>query len=242
MADRFRLIHFKSTDPERTTSPANGLLRHIEEASGKTSSFRDPEISETFSSQTALKQVKNDLTHTEPRIRILTLQYLEKVEASVAIPLLQEAVSDRDPGVRSQAIRSLIKFRDPSVSPLLRKCLRDVHPGVRIAALRGIFQSGEGVDLNILLQFLSDESPWVRRKLATLLGWTPMEGLLPILMELSKDQDAKVRKAALFSLMSLYPEEGRGRLFESYNDEDPDIRHWVKKTLERWVTRSTKVR
>jgi len=221
---------------------ANGLFRHTEEASSKGPSFHAPETLETLSSQTVLKQVKADLKHTDHRIRILSLQYLEKVEASLAIPLLQEGVSDPAPEVRSQAVRSLIRFRDPGVNPLLRKCLRDLHPGVRIAALRGIFLSGEGVDLNILLQLLSDESPWVRRKLATLLGWTPMEGALPILMEMSKDRDGKVRMAALFSLMTLYPEEGRERLFESYKDEDPDIRQWAKKTLERWVARSVTVR
>ena len=242
MVDRFRLIHFKSTDSERAIPHPNGFFGSGEETLSRAPSLDTPETPETLSSQIVLKQVKTDLRHDDPRIRILSLQYLEKVEAHVAVPLLQEGVSDPNPEVRSQAVRSLIKFRDPGMNPLLRKWLRDPHPGVRIAALRGIFQSGEGVDLNILLQFLSDESPWVRRKLATLLGWTPMEGVLPILTEMSKDQDAKVRKAALFSLMALYPEEGRERLFESYRDEDPDVRQWVKKTLEKWVSQSAKGR
>jgi len=238
MADRFRLIHFKSTDSERMVPHRTSSFRPPEEASSKAPSFPAPDLPETFSSQTALGQVKTDLNHTDPRIRVLALQYVEKREPPVAIPLLQEALSDRDPEVRLQAVRSLIKFRDPGVNPLLRKCLRDVHPGVRIGALRGIFQFGEGVDLNILLQFLSDESPWVRRKLATLLGWTRLEGVLPILTEMSKDEDSRVRKAALFSLMTLYPEEGRERLFEACKEEDPDIRNWARKTLERWVARS----
>ena len=242
MTDRFRLIHFKSTDSERTAPHTDGFSDHGKEALRKPLSPHAPETPETLSSQIVLEQVKADLKHADPRIRILSLQYLEKAGASVAIPLLQEGASDPAPEVRSQAVRSLIRFRDPGVGPFLRKCLRDLHPDVRIAALRGIFQSGEGVDLNILLQFLSDESPWVRRKLATLLGWTPREGVFPILMEMSKDRDAKVRKAALISLMALYPEEGRERLFESYRDEDPDVRQWVKKTLEKWAAQSGKAK
>jgi HEAT repeat protein len=240
MADRFRLIHFKSTDSERMTSPAAGLtLAAGDRASaGASPSSQGPDGQETISSRTVLNQAKADLKHPDPRVRILSLQYLEKIEASLAVPLLREAVSDPDSRVRGQAVRSLIRFREPGLTPLLRRCLRDSDPGVRMGALRGIFLSGEGIDSNLLLQLLSDESPWVRRKLATLLGWTPMEGVLPILSEMSKDQDARVRKAALLSLMTLYPEEGRERLFEAYNDEEPEIRLWAKKTLENWVAQS----
>jgi len=91
---------------------------------------------------------------------------------------------------------------------------------VRIAALRGMFQYKEKIDLNVLLQFLSDESSWVRRKVATLLGWIQMEGALPILMELSRDQDPMVRKAALFSLATLYPDESETCLMEAMTDPD----------------------
>jgi HEAT repeat protein len=65
------------------------------------------------------------------------------------------------------------------------------------------------------------------------LGWTQREGGLPILAELSKDPDAKVRKAALFSLLSLYPEESEDRLLKAMTDPDPDLRRWAKRTLEK---------
>ena len=71
--------------------------------------------------------------------------------------------------------------------------------------------------------------------MATLLGWTQREGALPILMELSKDQDAMVKKAALFSLMTLYPEEGGERLMEAMVDPNPDLRIWVKSTLDKII-------
>jgi HEAT repeat protein len=97
---------------------------------------------------------------------------------------------------------------------------------------------GEKIDLNILLQFLSDESPWVRRKMATLLGWTHLEGVFPILVEMSKDQDVQVRRAALFSIMTLYPEEAEDRLLDAMKDPDADLRRWAKKALERIVVKS----
>jgi len=115
----------------------------------------------------------------------------------------------------------------------LKRHLKDKDPMVRITALRGMFQLGEKIDLNILMQLLSDESPWVRRKIATLLGWSPIEGVLPILIEMSKDKDPKVRKAALFSLITIYPDEGEQRLIEATVDPSPEIREWARERLDK---------
>jgi HEAT repeat protein len=202
-------------------------------------------LPETLSSETILKQAKADLKHPDPKVRVLAIRYyLEKSYPAIPISLLQEILSDRDPEVRAEALRSLIKFRSPVVSPLLKKYLKDNDPRVRIAALRGMFQYQEKIDLNMLLQFLSDGSMWVRRKVATLLGWTPVEGALPILMEMSRDPDSMVRKAALFSLTSLYPDESQNRLMEVMADPDPDmgLRKWAKVTLERIAARPLKKR
>jgi HEAT repeat protein len=140
----------------------------------------------------------------------------------------------------NQALSSLIKFENSNIFPLLKKSLRDKDPRVRLLAVRGMFRMGEKIDLNILLQFLSDESPWVRRRLATLLGWGQNEGVFPIVMELCKDADAGVRKAALFSLTTLYPEECENRLVEAMTDSDPNIRKWARGTLERMAARPRK--
>jgi HEAT repeat protein len=105
-----------------------------------------------------------------------------------------------------------------------------------------MFRYQEKIDLNIFLQFLSDESSWVRRKVATLLGWTRIEGALPILMELSKDRDPMVRKAALFSLATLYPDESENPLIEAMTDPDIDLRKWAKMTLEKIAARPLKMK
>jgi len=198
-------------------------------------------VPETLSSEAVLKQAKADLRHPDPQVRILAIRYyLEKSYPSIPLSLLQEILSDRDPDVRAQVLRSLIKFRSPIVSPLLKKYLKDSDSRVRIAALRGMFQFQEKIDLNIFIQFLSDESTWVRRKVATLLGWAQIEGALPILKELSRDVHSKVRRAALFSLATLYPEESENLLIEAMTDPDPDLRKWAKTTLEKTLARPFK--
>ena len=239
--DCFRLTYLKSPGLEKSdfeepcSSYGNGKIE-----SPSLPSPGDP-IPETFSSEAVLKQAKADLKHPDPQVRILAIRYyLEKSYPSIPLSLLQEILSDRDPDVRAQALRSLIKFRSPIISPLLKKYLKDRDSRVRIAALRGMFQYQERVDLNIFLQFLSDESTWVRRKVATLLGWSQIEGALPILKELSRDVHSMVRRAALFSLATLYPDEGENLLIEAMTDPDPDLRKWAKTTLEKILARPSK--
>lgn len=197
--------------------------------------------SESQATREILKQAKADLKHPDPKVRILAVKYyLEKSHLSIAMPLLQEILSDPDPGVRAEALSTLISFGSPIVSPFLKKYLKDPDPTVRMVALKGMFRFKEKMDLTLLMQFLSDDSPWVRRKVATLLGWNQVEGILPILTELSKDKDAMVRKAALFSLLIHYPEEGEARLLEAMTDSDSHIRKWARDELNRILERPKK--
>jgi HEAT repeat protein len=241
MGDRFRLIYLKSPDSDKTNLQEYSTSYHpVETTSVLHLSSTHINVTKTFSFQAILKQARADLKHPDPKVRILAIRYLEKSIPSIAIPLLQEVLVDQDPSVRTQALSSLIRFQDPIICPLLKKCLKDSDPRVKITALRGLFQFKEKVDLNFLLQFLSDESSWVKRKMATLLGWTQMEGTFPILMEMSKDQDSRVRKAALFSLITIYPDESENRLVEAMIDSDPDLRKWARGVLEKMLTRPLK--
>jgi HEAT repeat protein len=225
----------KSDLKESSSSYGNGKI-----ASPSSPSPGD-HMPETSSSEVVLKQAKADLRHPDPQVRILAIRYyLEKSYPSIPLSLLQEILSDRDPDVRVQVLRSLIKFRSPIISPLLKKYLKDSDSRVRIAALRGMLQYQERIDLNIFLQFLSDESTWVRRKVATLLGWAQIEGALPILKELSRDVHSMVRRAALFSLETLYPGESENLLIEAMTDPDPDLRKWAKTTLEKILAKPFK--
>lgn len=242
MTDRFRLVFLKSTNTERPTTDEFYLPPGSASIADGFASDREPGGPESLSSQVTLKQAKLDLMHPDPKIRMLAIRCLEKAEPGIALPLLREVLSDGDPEVRVQGLRSLVTFRDPSVFDLIKKYSTDGDPRIRLSVLRGLFKQKERVDLNLLHPFLNDESPWVRRKLATLLGWSPQDGAFPILMRLSKDPHAKVRQAALLSLMTLYPAESQDRLLEAMNDPDVDLRKWAKDVLERDLRMPEKLR
>jgi len=241
VADRFRLAYLKSTGLERSELAESCSSRDNGEMTSSGSRPPDRDVLDTFSFEAILRQAKADLKNSDPKVRILAIKYyLEKTYPSIPLSVLQELLSDRDPNVRAEALHSLIKFRGAIISPLLKKYLKDSDPRVRITALRGMFQYHERIDLNILLQCLSDESTWVRRKVATLLGWTQIEGALPVLVELSRDRDPMVRRAALFSLTTVYPDESENRLMEAMTDSDEGLRKWAKMTLEKRVARPLK--
>jgi len=61
-------------------------------------------------------------------------------------------------------------------------------------------------------------------------------------MEMSRDQDSMVRRAALFSLATLYPDESEDRLLEAMTDSDSGLRKWAKMTLEKIVSKPVKRR
>ncbi len=234
MAERFRLIYLKSPVTEEYPSEEP----HPKE-SKLNQDIETPKISknieELYSFQIILNQAKADLKHPDPNVKILAIKFLEKSQPFVSIPLLEEILNDQNPGVRAHALNALIKFKPPKIQQFLKKYLRDNAPEVRLTALRGIFHVFEEIDLNLFMQLLDDESPIVRQKLATLLGWTQIKGILPILAELSKDKDPNVRKAALFSLLTQYPEESEERILNALNDPDTEIRSWAKAMIEKII-------
>jgi len=214
------------TEDERSSS--SGSSKEAEASRSGEKGFSKP-----FFPETRLPQAEADLRHPDPKIRIMAIRFFQKAGLPPSSLPLQETLSDRDPEVRLEAIRFMTKSQ-PSLEPaLLKKTLKDPDARIRMIALQGLFRSGEKLDLTLLLQLLSDESPWVRRKIATLLGWYPMEGVFPVLVERSKDGNPGVRKAALISLSSLYPEESEERLIKALTDPDPDIRDWSKRSLEK---------
>jgi len=240
VVDRFRLIYLKSPKIEDSLSEEHFLGEKEEKKDFKISKTSKEYYNESYSFEIILNQAKADLKHPDPKVRILAVRFLSKCEPSIAIPFLVGILNDEASDIRAYALDALIRFKAPNILNIIRKFLKDNDPEVRITALRGIFQMAEHIELNLLMQFLDDESPIVRKKLATLLGWTQIKGVLPILVELVKDKDSKVRKAALSSLITQYPEEGEEKILEAIADPDPDLRFWAKEMMEKILKKPIK--
>lgn len=238
MSERFRLIYLKSPKTEESSSddfsPESKKVKDLE-------SSETPKTSQSlFSFEIIINQAKKDLKHPDPNVRILAIKFLKKCEPTISIPLIENVLNDPNPDVRNHCLKALVELKDPNLINKLKKCLRDEDPMVRVTALRGIFQIYENIDINILMQILDDESPFVRQKIATLLGWNHIKGILPILVELSKDKDPKVRKSALFSLIAQYPEECEERILKAIYDPDPELKGWAKEMIEKLIAKPIK--
>jgi len=139
VTDRFRLIYLKSTELEKDC-PDKKRPFYEEKSNRSSASLKNP-TPKSHITREILRQAKADLKHPDPKVRILAVKfYLEQSHLSIAMPLLQEILSDSDSGVRAEALSTLITFGNPIVSPFLKKHLRDPDPEVSMVALRGMFQ------------------------------------------------------------------------------------------------------
>jgi HEAT repeat protein len=233
------LIYLKSTELEKSVFDEPLSPSGITPVSAVPAPCGDVKSSESFSGQAGLKQAKEDLGHPDPRMRMMAARFLERADAAIAVPLLKETLSDRDPRIRTEGLRILAAHTEnPALHALFQACLKDEDFRVRIAALRAIFKSRMRLDLPGLLALSGDASALVRRKLATLLGWTRDEGTLEILSVLSKDPDPKVKQAALASLLALDPYSCENRLMQAMEDPDPQVRRWAKDALEKRIAKT----
>jgi hypothetical protein len=95
VADGFRLIYLKSTDSEKASLEEPPSLRqgerNLNPAAPPLDEFRD-----VYSSRTILNQAKEDLNHPDPKVRVVAIQYVGRIDSSLGIPLLQEKLSDQD--------------------------------------------------------------------------------------------------------------------------------------------------
>ncbi len=233
------MIYLKSTELEKSTFEEPLSSSGKELFPTPPSSGPAADNSGSFSRQATLKQAMDDLRHSDPKIRIMAARFLQKVDPRVAVPLLKEALSDRDPRVRMEGLSTLAGQRDDvSLVPMFQACLKDEDSRVRIAGLRAIFKNRKPLDLSVLVPLSGDPSPLVRRKLATLLGWTTDEGAVPMLAALSKDPDPKVRQAVLVSLSALDRRSCEDRLMKAMADPDPELRRWARERLGKRISKS----
>ncbi len=106
---------------------------------------------------------------------------------------------------RALAIRSLGLSRDPALRQPLQRWLNDTEPPVRAAAVL-LLSDFPDADASQKLRLLAtDPSPEVRTTASYAIGFSQLTGLADVLGALLTDKEARVRRAASESLLSLSP-------------------------------------
>lgn len=182
----------------------------------------------------SLRQAFSDLLDPDPKVRYLSLRFLRKTCDESILPHVADAAMDEDKKVRSLAIRIISQFKEKSLVPLLRKALEDSDEDVVMAALRGLYQMEE-IDSSELEKFLRSNSPLVRRRAATYLGWGQAYNTMSLISELLHDEDRGVRKVALWLVANSSEDKAIPHLIGALEDPEEVVRDMALSHLRRIV-------
>lgn len=111
-----------------------------------------------------------------------------------------------------------------STSGIMLKKFPDVLPKARLVIL-DVFRKFVDEEIALkLVDYISDESPEVREKIAWVLGVSGSDEVLPALKKLARDEVGHVRRSAFRSLGWLCSEQNVDFLFTGLDDKYPDVR------------------
>jgi HEAT repeat protein/beta-lactamase regulating signal transducer with metallopeptidase domain len=176
-----------------------------------------------------------DLVHPIPgeeRTKDDPRGYYEVVDASVAIPILKELVTDKDSGVRGAAVKTLVKVSPesrPALIPVLVELLKDEDANVRWMAIADLRQIGPDAKAAVpaLTAMIHDPGFGVRENIAEALELIDPEAAkaaVPALMDLLKDKDSAVQERTARVLLRLSPASKSAVIpvvLEMFNDNAP---------------------
>lgn len=165
--------------------------------------------------------VDRTLGTDRPAFIVAAIHVLELMENRRALPLLSELLKSQNTEVRAAAVLAAAKAGGAEAEPLIEKTLDDPQELVRVAALEAIAARGLRA-FTRLAELHRDPSVLVRSRLAQLLEQFPGAATMRVLDDLLQDGAARVRGAALITLLTFADVESLRRFSTSFGEAAPD--------------------
>jgi len=148
------------------------------------------------------------LEDSEPSIRIKAAQYFASKETCENIGLVAKKINDKDPIVRWYILYTLFQSQDAQILPYLKTLIQDSNFDFSFWAIIKLGEMENEEALPFLLQNLHHKEAWVRKEVARVLTFFPLQPsfssrLFPSL----KDPEKKVRNSISFLLRKDLPEK-----------------------------------
>lgn len=178
-----------------------------------------------------------DAGATRRQLLVLAIRGLAEVAETEAAPRLLELAVDSDvaPEVRMEAARATGKLRSEGLEEEARRLAADDSPGKMVDRLvAASLLTGHRGDAaqGVLLELALDGEPAVAAiALGRLLKIDPML-VIPIIEPVLASDDANVRHLGARALVSWRTAEAIGQLGPMLDDRHPDVRSYVRRSLE----------
>jgi hypothetical protein len=168
------------------------------------------------------------------------------VEAHVweaSAPAGRLALDPSERAARLKAIREMMWFarqRQPDALASLAGMLSDPDPAVRASAAAALGSLGGPEAAAALTGALGDQDASVRMSALSALGRRREESAVGSMAQvLARDQDARVRRAAVWALATLKAEEAYRAIEAAASDPDASVRGAATGALRAWERRRT---
>lgn len=212
---------FSMTEKERKTE----LKKQIKLTQSKIPSVKRPAMDKIFQlikpndgkiiGPRLTQALIDALKDKDSYVRGKAVEALDKLENKSAIPALIEALKDKDPAVRIAIAEVLGKLGDASAVPILIDALKNADYDVRVRAVDALGKLQESA-IPLLVKALRDPDPYVRINAAEVLGKLGDMSIVPILEELTNDENNVVKKQAEESVSNI-----KKRLADTGTPEKP---------------------
>lgn len=131
-------------------------------------------------------------------------------------------LKNASPSKKTTIIKIISTSNDKLIIPTLIDCLRDSSPVVRLAALRALDKK-KYFDENLLLEFLTDNSKFIRKQVLKMLSSFPKEEYLPKIQNLLLDSDMDIRLEVV-SLLAKIGKASLPLLYKACKDTEDLVR------------------
>lgn len=179
----------------------------------------------------SIDQILEDLKDNDPEIKRLAAKALVQHASrpdEVALSVLEQ--SDK---TTAQVIYDVLFDAPGDYTKVFRRGAEDEDPCVRCHAIRYLFRN-KAFKRDDGLRWLTDEDPYVRRRVISYLSWiNDRASLAPILGLATQDSDPRVRKDALRLISVWGRREDAGHIMVALEDKDAEVRTQAIHTLKK---------
>ncbi|MBF0571444.1 MAG: HEAT repeat domain-containing protein [Candidatus Omnitrophica bacterium] len=140
-----------------------------------------------------------DLQSPSRAIRMQALRQIKKLSGATATAMLEDLLSREQDTLQIIELLNALAFISEEATTskdVFKKFIHHQDTGIRLAALRAISKYHDDEGFNILVSFIKDKDPEVRRQILNCLCWSFGDKCVIYAVNALHDPDSGVRKAA----------------------------------------------
>ncbi len=157
-------------------------------------------------------------------VRINALRAIGSYRDPGLVAAVRDRLTDPDANVRVQALQALAELGGPEAGRIFREQIGRQPFAVRRQALIGLTRTDGERALDLIQHWLTEPDWMFRHAGSEALGYVAADTVVPWLLHMTRDPDARVAAVAMTSLLAVAPDQASERARELLIHDDPAVR------------------